>query len=106
MTVSLNLGDLGLSVRAYNALRSAKINTIDDFISTPLTEIIKYRNVGVMSMAEYSKAKDFILSGMREEKIINSPIIPEKELDSYISKLELVLNYQQKILDNNKLLFN
>ncbi len=44
--------DLNLSVRAYNCLKSANINTIAELVSRDEQDLLKFRNFGKKSLAE------------------------------------------------------
>jgi len=44
--------DLNLSVRAYNCLRSAKIESLSDLVTYNTTDLLKFRNFGRKSLAE------------------------------------------------------
>lgn len=46
------LSDMGLSVRAYNCLKAADINTFADLVSYSRTELMKFRNFGRKSLNE------------------------------------------------------
>lgn len=47
-----SIEDLNLSVRAYNCLKSANINTIAELVSREEHELLKFRNFGKKSLAE------------------------------------------------------
>ncbi|MEX2586276.1 MAG: DNA-directed RNA polymerase subunit alpha [Balneolaceae bacterium] len=47
-----SIEDLNLSVRAYNCLKSANINTIAELVSRDEQELLKFRNFGKKSLAE------------------------------------------------------
>ncbi len=47
-----NLDDLELSVRAYNCLKAAKINTLSDLVQFETHELLKFRNFGKKSLVE------------------------------------------------------
>lgn len=47
-----SIEDLNLSVRAYNCLKSANINTISELVSRDEQELLKFRNFGKKSLAE------------------------------------------------------
>ncbi len=58
------LGELDLSVRAFNCLRAADIKTLGDLVSYNITELLKFRNFGKKSLTELeelvqSKELDF-----------------------------------------------
>ena len=44
--------DLNLSVRAYNCLRSAKIESLGDLVHYNTTDLLKFRNFGRKSLSE------------------------------------------------------
>ncbi len=46
------LEDLDLSVRAYNCLKAAKINTLLDLVTYDTNELLKFRNFGRKSLVE------------------------------------------------------
>ena len=46
------LEDLDLSVRAYNCLKAAKINTLADLVQYDTNELLKFRNFGKKSLVE------------------------------------------------------
>ena len=47
-----SIEDLNLSVRAYNCLKSANINTISELVSRDEQDLLKFRNFGKKSLAE------------------------------------------------------
>src|SRR5690625_7327155 len=47
-----SIEDLNLSVRAYNCLKSANINTIAELVSREEHELLKFRNSAKKSLAE------------------------------------------------------
>lgn len=47
-----SIEDLNLSVRAYNCLKSANINTIAELVSKDESELLKFRNFGRKSLQE------------------------------------------------------
>lgn len=50
-----SIEDLNLSVRAYNCLKSANINTIAELVSKDESELLKFRNFGRKSLAELTE---------------------------------------------------
>lgn len=46
------LSDMGLSVRAYNCLKAADIDTFADLVSYSRTELMRFRNFGRKSLSE------------------------------------------------------
>lgn len=47
-----SLEDLDLSVRAYNCLKAAKINTLGEVVKFDMHELLKFRNFGKKSLVE------------------------------------------------------
>ncbi len=47
-----SIEDLNLSVRAYNCLKSANINTIAELVSRDESDLLKFRNFGKKSLSE------------------------------------------------------
>ncbi len=47
-----SLEDLDLSVRAYNCLKAAKINTLGEMVRFDMNELLKFRNFGKKSLVE------------------------------------------------------
>lgn len=47
-----SLEDLDLSVRAYNCLKAAKINTLGEMVRYDMNELLKFRNFGKKSLVE------------------------------------------------------
>jgi DNA-directed RNA polymerase subunit alpha len=47
-----SIEDLNLSVRAYNCLKSANINTIGELVSRDESDLLKFRNFGRKSLTE------------------------------------------------------
>ncbi len=47
-----NLEDLDLSVRAYNCLKAAKINSLGEMVKYDMHELLKFRNFGKKSLVE------------------------------------------------------
>ena len=46
------LEDLDLSVRAYNCLKAAKINSLGEMVKYDKDELLKFRNFGKKSLVE------------------------------------------------------
>ena len=46
------LEDLDLSVRAYNCLKAAKINSLQELVTYDTNSLIKFRNFGKKSLTE------------------------------------------------------
>ena len=55
--------DLDLSIRAFNVLKRANINTVYELMNTPMIKILKLRNIGLRAFREIlktiSKVKHF-----------------------------------------------
>jgi DNA-directed RNA polymerase subunit alpha len=68
-----SIEDLNLSVRAYNCLKSANINTIAELVSKDETELLKFRNFGRKSLAE--------LTEVIEEKNLHFGMDVDKYMD-------------------------
>jgi DNA-directed RNA polymerase subunit alpha len=47
-----SIEDLNLSVRAYNCLKSANINSIGELVSRDEQDLLKFRNFGKKSLSE------------------------------------------------------
>lgn len=47
-----NLGDMNLSVRAYNCLKAAEIRTLADLVKFDIADLLKFRNFGRKSLTE------------------------------------------------------
>ena len=47
-----SLEDLDLSVRAYNCLKAAKINSLSELVRYDTHELLKFRNFGKKSLVE------------------------------------------------------
>lgn len=47
-----SLEDMDLSVRAYNCLKAAKINTLEELVSYNMNDLLKFRNFGKKSLVE------------------------------------------------------
>jgi DNA-directed RNA polymerase, alpha subunit/40 kD subunit len=50
-----SIEDLNLSVRAYNCLKSANINTIAELVSRDEQDLLKFRNFGRKSLTELTE---------------------------------------------------
>lgn len=47
-----NLEDMDLSVRAYNCLKAAKINSLEELVTYNTNDLLKFRNFGRKSLVE------------------------------------------------------
>lgn len=61
--------DLGLSNRAYNALRRIGIQTVGDLDKMPVESILSIRNIGVKSYHEVIDKLDEWRDGLGEEEV-------------------------------------
>ena len=50
--LSMTIDELDLSVRSFNCLKRANINTVEDLISKTEDEMMKVRNLGRKSLEE------------------------------------------------------
>ena len=50
--LNTNLEDMDLSVRAYNCLKAAKINSLEELVSFNTNDLLKFRNFGKKSLVE------------------------------------------------------
>ena len=50
--MEMTIDDMDLSVRSYNCLKRANINTVEDLISKTEEEMMKVRNLGRKSLEE------------------------------------------------------
>lgn len=55
LVLNQTIDDLDLSVRSYNCLKRANINTVQDLVSKSENEMIKVRNLGRKSLEEVKK---------------------------------------------------
>lgn len=51
----IKIEDLELSVRAYNCLKRARINTVGDLTKRTMSDMMKVRNLGRYSLEEVLK---------------------------------------------------
>ena len=67
--LEMTIEELDLSVRAYNCLKRAGINTVEDLINRTEEDMIKVRNLGRKSLEEViGKLHALGLSLSREEE--------------------------------------
>jgi DNA-directed RNA polymerase subunit alpha len=57
-----SLEDLDLSVRAYNCLKAAKINSLGELVQYEMHELLKFRNFGKKSLVEIEEL--LVLKGL------------------------------------------
>ena len=57
--MDMNIDELELSVRSYNCLKRASINTVEELINKTPEEMMKVRNLGRKSLEEvFAKLKE------------------------------------------------
>ena len=61
------LEDLDLSVRAFNCLKAAKINSLEELVSFNTNDLLKFRNFGKKSLVE--------IEALLHEKIETNTIV-------------------------------
>src|SRR5690606_1998728 len=68
------LEDLELSVRAFNCLKAAKINSLSELVQYTQEELMKFRNFGQKSLTEIEQmlSEKNLTFGMDVSRIINS----------------------------------
>ena len=65
--LEMNIDELELSVRSYNCLKRAGINTVDELISRTPEDMMKVRNLGRKSLEE-------VLAKLKELNLQLSPV--------------------------------
>ena len=66
----MSIEEMDLSVRSYNCLKRAGINTVEDLVMKTEDEMIKVRNLGRKSLEEVLKRlEDFGLSLRPNEEV-------------------------------------
>lgn len=73
-TLNTSLEDLELSVRAFNCLKAAKINSLGDLVMYTQDELMKFRNFGQKSLAEIEQVLEerSLTFGMDVKHIIDT----------------------------------
>ena len=81
LTLAKNINDLGLSVRAYNCLKRAGINTVADLTNKTEKEMLVVRNLGQRSFEEVKqKVLSLGLRFMTDEERKENPIHTRDEI--------------------------
>ena len=62
----MTIEDLDLSVRSYNCLKRANINTVAELVAKSEDEMMKVRNLGRKSLDEVKKKLADLSLGLRE----------------------------------------
>ena len=65
--LEMTIEDLDLSVRSFNCLKRAGINTVDDLINKSEEEMMKVRNLGRKSLEEVIQKLESLGFGLRDE---------------------------------------
>ena len=65
--LSQSIDELELSVRSYNCLKRANINTVEDLISKTPSDMMKVRNLGKKSLDEVLKKLDDMGLSLKNE---------------------------------------
>ena len=66
--LEMPIEEMDLSVRSYNCLKRANINTVDDLIKKSKSDMLKVRNLGLKSIEEVvNKLESYGLSLRNDE---------------------------------------
>lgn len=65
--MSLSIDELELSVRSYNCLKRANINTVEDLINKTPSDMMKVRNLGKKSLDEVLKKLEDMGLGLKKD---------------------------------------
>ena len=83
----LDVADLGLSIRAYNCLKRARIDYLGDFANITEERFRKTRNLGEKSFEEIvAKMQEFGISFKAEEQLENDRIEKKEETQQELRK--------------------
>lgn len=66
--LEMSIEDMDLSVRSYNCLKRANINTVSDLTKKSKDDMLKVRNLGLKSLEEVIKKLEDLGLGLREEE--------------------------------------
>ena len=66
--LEMTIDELDLSVRSYNCLKRASINTVEDLISKTEEDMMKYRNLGRKSLEEVIAKLDSLGLCLRKDE--------------------------------------
>ncbi|MDD3231811.1 MAG: DNA-directed RNA polymerase subunit alpha [Clostridia bacterium] len=66
--LEMPIEEMDFSVRSYNCLKRANINTIEDLVSKTRTDMLKVRNLGLKSIEEVVQKLDTYGLGLRQEE--------------------------------------
>ena len=70
--LSMTIDELDLSVRSFNFLKRANINTVADLISKTGEDMMKVRNMGKKSLDEVQKKLEMMGLSLASEDSVNS----------------------------------
>jgi DNA-directed RNA polymerase subunit alpha len=65
--LEMTIEELDLSVRSFNCLKRAGINTVEDLISKSEDDMMKVRNLGRKSLEEVIQKLESLGFGLRDE---------------------------------------
>ena len=68
MHYGVEIERLGFSIRAFNCLKRANINTLEDIISHTQSELIKVRNLGRLALEEIEEVLEIMGLHLAEEE--------------------------------------
>lgn len=66
--MEMPIEEMDFSVRSYNCLKRANINTVEDLVSKSRTDMLKVRNLGLKSIEEVVQKLAVFGLGLREEE--------------------------------------
>lgn len=72
---------LGLSARGYNALKNAKVNTIQQLIDRTESDLLRIPNIGVTTLDDIKNKLNYYLSSPTpiDQYVQTAPIAPQKQ---------------------------
>ena len=70
--LSMTIDELDLSVRSFNCLKRANINTVADLISKTGEDMMKVRNMAKKSVDEFQKTQEMIGLSLASEDSVSS----------------------------------
>jgi len=66
--MEMPIEEMDFSVRSYNCLKRANINTVEDLVNKSRTDMLKVRNLGLKSIEEVVQKLEVFGLGLREEE--------------------------------------
>lgn len=99
--LSIPIEDLGLSVRAFNCLKMAEIETLGELVAFKKEALLRFRNLGKNSLFEIEEiVKSYGLQfGMRLRKYHKDKAIKRQTFERLISNTPILRNYSRNDLD-------